>query len=78
MLLQIVSLYSVDDEGLLYSIGGMMLTGENRRPRTETYPGATSSTANVTWTGPRPNPGLRGERPAADSVSRSTVLKTSI
>jgi hypothetical protein len=43
------------------SYGGMILTGKNRRTRTESCPSATLSTTNPTLTEPGTNPGLRGK-----------------
>jgi hypothetical protein len=40
----------------LESDGGIILTGENRRTRKETWPSATLSTTNPTWTKPGANP----------------------
>jgi hypothetical protein len=42
----------------------MILTGENRRTWRETYPSATLSTTNPTWTALGANPGFCGENPA--------------
>jgi hypothetical protein len=47
------------------SNGGIILTGEKRRPLRKTCPSATSSI----WTEPGANPGLRGERPANNRLS---------
>jgi hypothetical protein len=52
----------------------MKLTGENRDTRGKTCPSATLSTTNPTWTDPGSNPGLRGERPAANRLSHGTAL----
>jgi hypothetical protein len=41
--------------------GGMILTGENEEIKRKTYPCATLSTTNPTWTDPVANPGLCGE-----------------
>jgi hypothetical protein len=57
----------------LESDGGMILTGENRRTRRKTCPSATLSTTNPTWIDPGVNPGLRGERPAANDLSHGTT-----
>jgi hypothetical protein len=51
----------------------MILAAENRRTRRKTYSGATLSTTNPTWIDPAANPGLRGERPATNRLSRSTA-----
>ena len=40
------------------SIGGMILTGEDRSAARETRPGATLFTTNPTQTAPESNPGL--------------------
>jgi hypothetical protein len=52
----------------------MKLTGENRSTRGKTYPSATISTSNPTWTDPGSNPGLRGERPVTKRLSHGTAL----
>jgi hypothetical protein len=52
----------------------MKLTGENRNTRRKTCSSATLSTTNPTWTDPGSNPGLRGERPAANRQSHGTTL----
>jgi hypothetical protein len=57
----------------LESDGGIILTGENRRTRRETCPSVTFSTINPTWIEPGVNPGLRGERPAANDLSHGTA-----
>jgi hypothetical protein len=57
----------------LESDGGMILTGENRRTRRKTCPSATLSIADPTWIDPGANPGLRGERPAANDLSHGTA-----
>jgi hypothetical protein len=51
----------------------MKLTGENRSTRGKTSPSATLSTTNPTWTDPVSNPGVRGGRPAANSLSHGTA-----
>jgi hypothetical protein len=43
----------------------MIQTGKKTNDSRKTFPSATMSTTIVSWTGPRPNPGLRGERPKA-------------
>jgi hypothetical protein len=53
--------------------GGMKLTGGNRSTRGRNSLSATSSTKNPTWTGPGSKPGLRGERPVADRLSRGAA-----
>jgi hypothetical protein len=54
----------------------MKLTGENRITGGGggTCPSATLSTTNPTWTHPGSNPGLRGERPATNSLSHGTAI----
>jgi hypothetical protein len=52
----------------------MKLTGENLRTRGKSFPSATLSTTNPTWTDPGSNPGLRGERPATKRLSHGTTL----
>jgi hypothetical protein len=52
----------------------MELTGENRSPGGKTCPSATLSTSNPTWTDPGSNPGLRGEKPATNRLSRGTTI----
>jgi hypothetical protein len=52
----------------------MTLTGKNGSTQGETYPSATLSTKNPTWTDPGWNPGLRGERPATNRLSHGTAL----
>jgi hypothetical protein len=49
----------------------MKLTGENRSTGGKPCPSATLSTTNPTWTDPCSNPGLRGERPATNRLSRA-------
>jgi hypothetical protein len=51
----------------------MKLTGENRSTRVKICPSATLSTTNPIWTDPGSNPGLRGERPATNSLSHGTA-----
>jgi hypothetical protein len=51
----------------------MKLTGESRSTRGKTCLSATLSTTNPTWTDPGSNPGLRGERPANNSLSHGTA-----
>jgi hypothetical protein len=57
----------------LESDGGMILTGGNQRTRRKTCPSATLSTTDPTWIDPGVNPGLRGERPAANDLSHGTA-----
>jgi hypothetical protein len=47
--------------------------GENRRTPRKTCPSATLSTTNPTWIGPGANPGLRGESPVTNDLSRGTA-----
>jgi hypothetical protein len=54
-------------------VGGMILTGENRRTRRKTCPSATLSTTNPTWIDPGANPGLRSERPATNHLNHDTA-----
>ena len=51
----------------------MKLTGENRSTRGKTCTSATMSTTNPTWTDPGSKPGVRGERPATNRLSRGTA-----
>jgi hypothetical protein len=44
----------------------------------KTCPSATLSTTNPTWIDPVANPGLRGERPATNDLSRGTALDSGI
>jgi hypothetical protein len=57
----------------IWSSGGMILTGENRRTRRKTCPSATLSTTNYTWTDLVGNPGLRREKPATNRLSYDTA-----
>ena len=50
----------------------MKLTGESRSTRRETCC-ATLPNTNPTWTDPGPNPGPRGDRPAANRMSHGTA-----
>jgi hypothetical protein len=52
----------------------MKLTGEHRSTRGKTYPSATLSTTNPTWTDPGSNPGLRGERTPTNRLSRGIYV----
>jgi hypothetical protein len=56
--------------------GGMIPTGENRRTWRRTCPRATLSTTNPMWIDQGANPGLRGERPATNSLSHGTTQQT--
>jgi hypothetical protein len=51
----------------------MKLTEENRSTRGKTFPSATLSTTNPTWTDPGSNPGLHGGMPATDRLSHGTA-----
>jgi hypothetical protein len=48
---------------LVWSIGGMILTGEYKSIQRKTYPSASLSTTNPKRTGLESNSNLRGERP---------------
>jgi hypothetical protein len=52
----------------MYNDGGIILTGENRRYRGKTCPSATLSIINPTRIDPGANLGLRGKRPATNSL----------
>jgi hypothetical protein len=54
----------------------MKLTGENRSTRRKTCPSATLSATNPIWADPGSNPGLRGERPATNRLSRGTAYSS--
>jgi hypothetical protein len=56
----------------IWSSGGMILTGRNRRTRRETCPSATLSSTNSTWTDLSTNPRLCSEKPAASHLSCGT------
>jgi hypothetical protein len=58
----------------MWSSDGKILTGENRRTRRKTCPSATSSTKNHKWTVLGAKPGLRGEKPATNSLSYGTAV----
>jgi hypothetical protein len=53
----------------------LVLFVDRRKPKHsgKTCHSATLSTTNATWTDPGPNPGLRGERPATNSLSHGTA-----
>jgi hypothetical protein len=51
-----------------------ILTGENRRTRRKTCPGATLFTINLTRIDPGANPGVCGERPATNDLSHGTSV----
>jgi len=58
----------------VWSITGMILTGESQISRRETFRSATLQTRNRTWTDLRKNPSLRGEMPATNSMSPGRSL----
>jgi hypothetical protein len=47
----------------------MILTGENQIIQRQSCPSATLHTTNPTWTDLGANPGLHGEKPAANHLS---------
>jgi hypothetical protein len=47
------------------------VAGENQR---KTYPSATSSATNLTWTDPGANRGLRSERAATNRLSLGVIV----
>ena len=51
----------------------MKLTGKNRSIQRKTYPSATLSTTNPTWTDQGSKPGLHGERPTSNRLSHGTA-----
>ena len=55
----------------MWSISGMIMTGEHRITRRRTCPSASMSTTNITRTDVQSTPGLRGERPASNRLSQS-------
>ena len=59
---------------LVWSTGGMTLTGGTGSTGTKTCHSATLSITSLTWTGLRSNPGLRGESPAADRLRHGTSV----
>jgi hypothetical protein len=58
----------------IWSSGGMILTGENRRTRRKTCPSVTLSTTNLTWAALGANMGLRREKPATNRLSHGPAL----
>jgi len=52
----------------IYSVGGMILTGENRSSWRKPFPSANLSTTNPTRTGLGLKPELRGETPATNRL----------
>jgi hypothetical protein len=65
---------SPSDDMSMESHGGMILTGKDRRTRIKPYSIATLYSTNPTWIDSDANPGLRGERPAANHLSHGTVF----
>jgi hypothetical protein len=61
------------DDMRVWSPGGMILTGGNRRTWRKTCPSATLFTINPTWTDPGTNLGLRSQRLATNCLSHSTA-----
>jgi hypothetical protein len=59
---------------IMESHGGMIWTGENRRTRSETCPGATMFSTNLTLSDPGANLGHHGERPETNRLSHGTVF----
>jgi hypothetical protein len=51
----------------------MTMAGKTRSTWRKTWPIATLSTTNPTWTTPGSNPGLRGDRPATNRLSHATA-----
>jgi hypothetical protein len=68
-----VSILRIPQMMSLESDGGMILTGESRRPRRKTCHSATLSTTNPTWIDPGANPDQCGERPATNRLSYGTA-----
>ena len=58
----------------VWSITGMILTGESHISRRETFPSATLQTRNRKWTDLESNPSLRGEMPATNRMSPGRPL----
>jgi hypothetical protein len=56
------------------SHGRMILAGEDLRTRRQTYPSATLSTTNPTWTDLGANLGLRGQRPATNNLNHDKAF----
>jgi hypothetical protein len=57
----------------------MKLTGGKTEVLGEkTCPSATLPTINPTWTDPRSNPGLRGERPETNGLSHGTAKEVNL
>jgi hypothetical protein len=55
------------------SHGGMILTGQNRKTRSQTSLSATLSSTYPIWTDMDTNPALRGETPATNRLSHGTA-----
>jgi hypothetical protein len=65
----------------VWSIGGILLTGEGKRCRITgqwTGPSATLSCRNLMWTDMEPNTDLRSERSASDRLSHGTAVNYEI
>ena len=58
----------------VWSIWGMILTGENRNTWRNICPIVTWSTTNSTWNDLGIKPGLRGERPANRCLRHDTAF----
>jgi hypothetical protein len=59
----------------IWSSGGMILTGENRRTWRKSCPSATLSTTNRTWTDLGENSVLHSKKPETNRLSYGTVLQ---
>jgi hypothetical protein len=57
----------------VWSIGGVILTGENGSAAIKTCLIVTLSTTNIAWTGLGSSPGLSGDRLVTNRLSRGTV-----
>lgn len=64
--------YNISVRMKMNSIGGLIMTGENRSIGRKTCPSVTLSTTNITWTRPGWNSTHRHDSPATDSLSRSS------
>ena len=62
---------------MIWSVGGMVLTGKSRNTRTETCPSAFLSTTNLTLPVPGPIPGHRSERPRNEGLNYKNQVPTS-
>jgi len=60
------------------SVGGIILTGEDRRIRRKPHHSATLSIINPTWNTLALGPGFRGDRPASNSLSQAKAKNYSI